>query len=299
MDINQLRYFISVAQTLNFSEAARRNGLTQPSISHHISELEKQLETQLFIRDKRSVILTDTGRAFLPRAVEVVELVQKSALQLKKMDAGESGQLTVSALTTASSMLSRCLAAFSKKYPDITVDIRLASGLEQTMVMNEDKYDLHFAITDMVPSGDSFEMISVGSDRLCLTMPADHPLADEFKTSGVDFSRLTRERFIACSQNDGPALYKRVMLLCANRSYKPVIVSQCDRTEAILLSVGAGLGISILPHAMRDVFYSENVAFFPLDGDDALRNYVLAWHKPIVNPAVKLFADTIRPLFEN
>ena len=45
MDINQLRYFISVAQTLNFSEAARRNGLTQPSISHHIGELEKQLES--------------------------------------------------------------------------------------------------------------------------------------------------------------------------------------------------------------------------------------------------------------
>ena len=85
MDINQLRYFISVAQTLNFSEAARRNGLTQPSISHHISELEKQLGTRLFVRDKRSVSLTDTGRAFLPSALEIVELAHSSEMKLKKM----------------------------------------------------------------------------------------------------------------------------------------------------------------------------------------------------------------------
>ena len=66
MDMNQLNYFISVAQTLNFTEAAKRNGITQPSISHHINELEKQLGARLFLRDRRSVTLTDAGREFLP-----------------------------------------------------------------------------------------------------------------------------------------------------------------------------------------------------------------------------------------
>lgn len=297
MDINQLKYFISVAQTLNFSEAARRNGLTQPSISHHISELEKQLDTQLFVRDKRSVILTDTGKAFLPRAEEVVDLVQKSAIHLKKMETGESGQLTVSSLTTASSMLSRCLSVFNKMYPDISVDVRFTSGRGQTMMMNEAKYDIHFSITEMVPGGDTFDTIGIGTDRLCLALPASHPLAGEFRRTGVDFSRLTHERFIACSQNDGPALYKQIMKVCAEQGYRPNIVNQCDRTEAALLSVGAGLGVSVLPQAMRDVFYSENVAFFPLESESAQRSYVIAWHKPILNPAVRLFVDTVRPLF--
>jgi DNA-binding transcriptional LysR family regulator len=66
MDINQLKYFIAVAQTLNFSEAARRSGISQPSISHSISELEKQLGAQLFIRSKRNVMITDAGRSCCP-----------------------------------------------------------------------------------------------------------------------------------------------------------------------------------------------------------------------------------------
>ena len=79
MDINQLKYFISVAQTLNFSEAARRNGLSQPAISHHIGELEKQLGCQLFVRSRRSVTMTDQGREFLPYAADMVETAEKAA----------------------------------------------------------------------------------------------------------------------------------------------------------------------------------------------------------------------------
>ena len=66
MDINQLKYFITVTQTLNFSEAARRHGISQPSISHHINELEKQVGAKLFLRDKHRVTLTAAGQELLP-----------------------------------------------------------------------------------------------------------------------------------------------------------------------------------------------------------------------------------------
>lgn len=297
MDINQLKYFISVAQTLNFSEAARRNGLTQPSISHHIGELEKQLQVQLFIRDKRSVTLTDAGRAFLPNAVEIVELAQKSALQLKKMDSGKSGHINIAALTTSSIILSRCLTAFSSAYPDVTVDINFTSGRTQALIMNEAKYDVHFAMAEMVPAGETFAVLPAGTDRLCLALPKGHHLCAEFAETGVDFSRLTNERFIACSQNDGPALYRQIMEVCAARGYTPNITCQYDRAEAVLLSVGTGLGISVIPEVLSHVFYSENAEFFPIDGDDTLRSYVIAWRRPITNPAVRRFTDMAAELF--
>ena len=134
-------------------------------------ELEKQLEVQLFIRDKRSVTLTDAGKAFLPDAVEIVELAQKSALQLKKMDSGKSGHINIAALTTSSIILSRCLTAFSAAYPDITVDINFTSGRTQALIMNEAKYDVHFAMAEMVPAGETFEVLPAGTDRLCLALP--------------------------------------------------------------------------------------------------------------------------------
>ena len=294
MDINQLKYFISVAQTLNFSEAARRNGLTQPSISHHINELEKFLNCKLFIRDKRSVTLTDAGRAFLPHALEMVELSHKAALELAGMEQGKGGRISLAALTTSSVILSKCLAAFSAAYPDIIVDINFTSGRSQALIMGEEKYDIHFAVEEMVPVGETFAYIRAHTDRLCLAVPKSHPLAAQ-KTA--DFSLLKNERFIACSQNDGPALYEQIMRVCKARNYKPKITCQYDRAEAVLLSVGAGLGISIIPEALSHVFYSENVAFIPIEGEDVCRNYVIAWRKNIKKASVSLFTAIAEELF--
>lgn len=297
MDINQLRYFISVAQTLNFSEAARRNGLTQPSISHHIGELEKQLGTRLFVRDKRSVTLTDTGRAFLPSALEIVELAHSSELKLKKMETGKSGHLNIAAITSASGMLYRCLRVFAKAYPEISVNISFNTGRHQTVTINEDRFDIHFSMTEMIPGGDTFATLPLESDRLCVALPGDHPLCADFRENGIDFAKLKSERFIAFSETDGPMLYKQVLSVCKARGYHPQIFIQQECAEAVALSVGAGCGIALLSGNLKTVCYAENVELFPIDGDDARRDYVMAWHKNALNPAVQLFVQTAMPMF--
>lgn len=293
MDIAQLNCFISVAQTLNFTQAARRNGITQPAISHQINELEKQLSCKLFLRSRKVVELTGAGREFLPYAVEMVDLAEKAAFQVRQAEAGASGHLSISALTTSSAVLSRCLSAFSKQYPDIFVDISFTSGRTQVLAMAQDKHDLHFAVREMVPQGETFEYLETHQDQLCLAVPKDHPLAG----GKLDFSKLTGERFIAVSESDGPALYRKIMDVCRSRGYEPDIIGQYDRAEAVLLSVGAGLGISVIPEAISRVFYSENVSFLPIDGTDAERTYVVARHRHSTNPAVRLFWELIQPMF--
>ena len=297
MDINQLRYFISVAQTLNFSEAARRNGLTQPSISHHIGELEKQLGTRLFVRDKRSVTLTDTGRAFLPSALEIVELAHSSEMKLKKMETGRSGHLNIAAITSSSAMLYRALRAFNAAYPEVSVNISFNTGRHQTVTINEERFDIHFSMKEMVPGGEAFSILPLESDCLCLALPADHPLCPAFRENGIDFSRLKGERFIAFSENDGPMLYKQVLAVCKARGYTPQIFCEQECAEAVALSVGAGCGIALLSGNLKSVCYAENVALFPIEGDDARRDYVMAWRKNALNPVVQLFTKTVIPLF--
>lgn len=293
MDIDQLKYFITVAQTLNFSEAARRVGLAQPSISHHINELEKRLGCQLFVRTRRSVSLTDAGQKLLPYAVEIVDLAEKAAFQLNHFEQGKGGHITIAALTTSSEALSECMAGFSVKYPDITVDINFTSGRAQALEMNEGKYDFYFAVEQMVPGGETFEYIKTHTDYLCVAFPKNHPLANK----PLDFSALENERFIAVSESDGPTLYTTIRNVCAARGYTPKVSCQYDRAEAVLLSVGAGLGISIIPGAISKVFYSRNVAFTRIEGDDAVRQYVLAWRSNTTNPAARLFIDTAREIF--
>ncbi len=297
MDINQLRYFISVAQTLNFSEAARRNGLTQPSISHHISELEKHLGTRLFVRDKRSVSLTDTGRAFLPSALEIVELAHSSEVRLKKMETGKSGHLNIASLTSAAGILLRCLRQFNAEYPDISVSISYTSGRRSPVTINDERYDIHLAMKEMLPSGDVFESLQLEHDRLCLALPADHPLCAEFRENGIDFTKLRGERFISFSETEGPMIYKQTLGVCQARGYNPAIYSQQECAEAVAVCVGAGCGIGLLSENVKYVSNVENVALFPIDGDDARRDYVMIWHKNALNPAVQLFTQTVKPLF--
>ena len=295
MDINQLKQFISVAQTMSFTEAAKRNGLSQPTISHSIRELEKQLSTKLFIRTKRSVVITDAGKELLPRALEMVDIAENTAFRIRQIESGGQGSISIAALTTSSFVLSKCISAFSEQYPDITIDISFISGGSQVIALSEARYDVHFAVREMVPVGSNFDSFISHSDSLCVVFPKNHPLADQ----PLDFSKLSEERFVAVSETGGPALYNEIQRICIQRGYEPNIVSKCDRVEAALLSVGAGLGISILPEALKRVFYSENVKFTRIPGVDALRTYVIAWHNVVTNPSVKLFIDVVEKLFKS
>jgi DNA-binding transcriptional LysR family regulator len=123
--------------------------------------------------------------------------------------------------------------------------------------------------------------------------PSNHPLADQ----PLDFGLLENERFISVAPSDNPSLYDRVQRVCSSRGYQPNLVYQYDRVEAAVLSVGAGLGISILPEALSRVFYAENATFRPIPGPDAARPYVVAWPRASTNPAVALFVETVKGLF--
>ena len=293
MDITQLRYFITVARTLNFSEAARRLEVTQPLVSHHIVELEKQLGGKLFTRSRHKVTLTDAGERFLPAATELVELADKAVFQFRQDQKGSRGHLSVTSLTTSSAVLAAVLAEFSAKYPDITVDIDVTPGQKQILAMNEHKYDFHFAALEMVPVGKTYDYLVTHSDHLCLVFPANHPLAE----MPLDFELLGAERFISIAPSDGPALYERMREVCRARGYEPNVVYQYDRVEAVVLAVGAGLGISILPEALSRVFYAENVRFRRIPGEDTARPYVAAWRRESSNPAAALFVETLKALF--
>ena len=95
MDLNQIRSFLAVTQTLNFTNAARQNGVPQSTISRQISDLESQLGVRLFYRTRRDVQLTQEGRTFLPYALEMMEASQKGAFAVRQLRDGAAGRLSL------------------------------------------------------------------------------------------------------------------------------------------------------------------------------------------------------------
>lgn len=285
MDLNQIRSFLAVTQTLNFTNAAKQNGVPQSTVSRQINDLETQLNVKLFYRTKRDVQLTEEGRTFLPYAREMMEAAQKGSFAVKQLHEGAKGRLSIATIATSGAFLADCLREFGKAYPDIVIDITYVSSGDALLDEGQDPYDFHFLHADMLPDSEEFDTMATHSDQLCLVVPKGHPLADG------DLSQLNREKFILVSENESPILYMECMEFFRSRRFSPNVVNESDNVRAVLLSVSAGLGITILPSSQPREIMASSLDLVPLDLDIG---YAVAWKKSLLNPAAKLFLEVLR-----
>ncbi len=287
MDLNQIRSFLAVTQTLNFTNAAKQNGVPQSTVSRQISDLESQLNVKLFYRTKRDVQLTQEGRTFLPFAIEMLEAAKKGAFAVKQLHEGAKGRLSIATIDISDVFLAGCLRDFGRAYPDIVVDINYVSSGDALLDEGQDPFDFHFLYGDMLPESEEFDTLPAYTDQLCLVVPKGHPLA----TGEADLNGLKQEKFILISENESPILYMQIMDFCRSRRFSPNIVNESDNVRAVLLSVGAGLGITILPASRPKEVMPSPLDLIPLDLDIS---YAVAWKKSLLNPAAKLFLDILK-----
>ncbi len=293
MDIENLRYFISVAQLLNFSEAARQNNVPQPKISRSILELETQLGAKLFFRTNRDVSLTREGETFLPYAIDLVDLAVKASDMVDQVHSGRTGYLSIATVSTTSRTLASFLSVFSTQYPDIIIDITQNTGKAQAMALMENRFDFHFAHLSMLPKDGRFDYVITHRDKLVLVVPKGHRL-----TQGkLDFDKLFQEKFIMISEPESPQLYNEIMTICTNHHTIPKVIHRYDKAESVLLSVGSGLGVSILPMGLTKAFLPDAVDVISLDSEGPEIEYVCAWPKQSRNPCSKIFLEVIKEYF--
>ncbi len=293
MDFHHLQYFVAVAQTLNFREAARRLSVAQSSVSRAIAEMEKQLDVQLFFRDSRNIALTEAGKAYLPYALDILSASKAGRFAAKRVQEGNDKHLSIAAVSTSSSILTECLSAFSSQHRDVVVDIACNSGNEEIVALSESRFDFYFCHQSMLPQDNQMDYLITHRDTLVLVVPKGHRLANR----PLDFSELKDERFITVSEVSGSLLYHQIEAICEANHYSPQIVNRYDKAESVLLSVSAGLGIAILPRALPSVFWPEKVNIVPIPNSNTERPYIVAWHKHLPNPSAHDFLKIVREKF--
>jgi DNA-binding transcriptional LysR family regulator len=290
MDLNQIRSFLAVTQTLNFTNAARLNSVPQSTVSRQIVDLEEQLGAKLFYRTKRDVKLTDEGRAFLPYAYEIMESSRKGFNAVLQLHNGANGRLNIATIPSSCSFLSDCLRLFGEKYPDIAVDITYVSSGDPLSDEGEDPYDFHFNHYDMLTENEAFDSIVTHTDNLSIILPKNHP----FVENGFNASSLGNEKFILVSENESPIVYMNVMNYFRANRISPHIVNECDDVRSVLLSVSASLGITILPSSQVKESFSDRLVALGVDDMDLTLAYAMVWKKSLLNPAATLFLQTVR-----
>ncbi len=291
MDINQLNCFITVAQTLNFSEAARRNYVSQSTVSRYVSDLEKEFGVQLFSRSHRDVIITNEGKALLPYAIEIVDTLKKAKTVVKQMHDGGQGKISLGCDVTSLSFPTKCIADFTEKYPGITIDIHQLDQADRSIAITGGEYDFCFMPRDMVPENSGIESIVTHYETLSVVTAKNY----KFKgRKSVSISEIADEKLLLLSESVAPIVYMEIMDLLRTFHISPKIENVFDDLVSMYVSSSSGIGISIIPDSIAAYTSSEYTDSFAIDDVDTSIAYVMAWGKDISNPAAKLFMEAVK-----
>jgi DNA-binding transcriptional LysR family regulator len=270
IDLTRLQAFIYAAENLSFSEAARHLHVTQPTISHHIKSLEKELGVELFLRTGHTLKLTNAGRLLLPwahklvhQAIEVQELM--ASLQEKIV-----GQLRVACSTTAGKYILPQLAArFCQRFPGIKVSI--LSCTQPNIVPGLLEGEANLAVVSSYDlCRDGFECQEFFNDHITLIVPADHPWA---MRQTVEPAELLDESMIMRETTSGT---RRVLL--TELAKHDITLDDLNtflelgNAEAIVMTVQAGFGVSFVSSlAASWALKQGRVVAVPVNGLDLQR----------------------------
>jgi LysR family transcriptional regulator, transcription activator of glutamate synthase operon len=243
MDLTQLAYFQTAAETEHFTKAAESAHVAQPALSRQIRALETELGLPLFDRLGRGVRLTAAGRTVLPRVERILAEVEAIRRDMRALRDLESGTVALGFLhSIGAHMLPTALAAFRARHPGVGFTLHEAPWTDLEVLI--ERGDLDLAITSPLPEHrPELAATPLLRDDLVAALPPDHPLAS---CREVHLSSLANEPFIFLGASFGE-LRTITADACARAGFQPRIVFEAEGLATMRGLVGAGLGVALLP----------------------------------------------------
>jgi DNA-binding transcriptional LysR family regulator len=218
-ELRHLRYFVAVAEELNFSRAARKLQMAQPPLSHAIRQLEAELGTELFRRSSREVKLTEAGNALLPGARRALAEAEGAIATAKRAAAGELGSLRIGFSWSARFETLPVLGqAFRLQRPEVELLTEEMWNSRMAPSLRDGTIDVAIALCPEVTRDLTYAQIR--SEPVVVLLSASHPLADEEE---IDLSALANEEFVLFPRELAPRLYDTLVGLCRQAGFEPTV----------------------------------------------------------------------------
>jgi len=257
MELRQLQYVVQIAAEKNFSRAAEKLHIAQPSLSQQLSKLEKEIGVLLFRRTTNTVELTHAGSVFTDKATAILDAVEQLRQEMDDLAQMRKGRLVVGSLPiTGSHVLPLVLPVFQARYPEIEVVLveDTTSKLEQLTASGQT--DLSVLSLPLLDPALSYEPLI--DEEIWLAVPPQHRLADAAGTDypdGIPIAQLEHEPFIVLKKGQG---FRQITHdLCASRGFEPRIVFESSNIETVQSLVAAGMGIAFVPSMVARAQGSE------------------------------------------
>jgi len=271
MELNQLRYTVAVADTGNFTRAAERSHVTQPSLSQQILNLEREIGHKLFHRLGRKAVLTEAGVVFLERARRILFEIENASKELSDHPALDR-RITVGSIpTVAPYLLVPLIARCRKEHPNLTIHLRedFRSDLVRAVVDG----DLDLAIVSHPVKDHRLSIEPLMTEPLLLIVGKNHPFASRSEISVAD---LAEETFV--TMGDSSTLAGQIRSFFGDHNFGPKIGYRCAQVATLKAFVAMGAGISILPQVDRLPEDRDTLTYLRLAGSAPKRELVLIRH---------------------
>jgi DNA-binding transcriptional LysR family regulator len=274
MKLQQVRFFITVADELGFSKAAAKLHVAQPSLSVQIKALEEEVGARLFERDKHHVFLTQAGKKFLQHARALLSMAETAKFEARCAAAGEMGTLDFGYTASAifSSVLARVIRLFRERHPQVLLTLHELTSVEQFHGLLEHKLDVGVLRRPDIRTPVGLQISEWYRTPLVVAIPHDHALA---RRQSLTLADLKGDSFIMYPREAGTGIYWQVMDLCAKAGFRPRVAREVLESSTLIGLVAAGVGIAIVPADMNCIQF-EGIEYKRLADAEAYSTLYLA-----------------------
>jgi DNA-binding transcriptional LysR family regulator len=262
VELRRLRYFVAVAEELNFRRAAERLHLAQPALSQQVRKLELEIGVQLLNRTRRDVSLTGPGAVLLDEARRLLQDAEAAARAAVDASAGTNGKLRVGHLADAvPAVLPRAIARFASRHPGVEVRPQMLPARRAIEDVRAGRLDA--AVVGLPAPTQGLHVTTLGSEGTVAAIAGRHPLSGR---PSIPLSELSETELILLPRTTNPAFYDGVLAACREAAIAPPLVEAAEpKVELALLMVAGGSGVALMPASAADHYSVEGVVFRALD----------------------------------
>ncbi|MGL6107659.1 selenium metabolism-associated LysR family transcriptional regulator [Romboutsia sp.] len=298
MDFKQLEAFVAVAKHKSFSKAARELFLTQPTISSHIQNLEKELDTILINRSNKTVTLTKSGEILYDHAIYILNNCKKAIYDIKEFSGKIEGIIDIACSSIPEAyILPNFLKCLSTNYPDVRFNI---SHYDSQYVISEILNErISFGLVGSKNNNPQVEYIDLIDDELILIAPKNLKLKNI--DGYIDIEELYNLTFIMRKEGSGT---RDLIFNTLNKNNfdtdKLNILAHVESNNAIKEMVKIGLGVSLISYiSALDYINNDNLDFFRIKDIDFFRKFYFIYSKKkIFNPLEDKFLNKLCEYFK-
>lgn len=289
LNLTKLRYFVVVADTLNFREASEILNVAQPAISRSIQILETDLGFKLLERTTRHVELTVAGAALADDARRALHLLERAVHHSRQLALGEAGEVILAySAQAAQAPMADLVLQFRKGHPEITISLYQMSSDEQRNALETGQIDLGMMLSAACSA--SMGHLPVFHERFVALVHHHHPFANR---KSVILEELREMDFVAGTTKRWDTFLSVMSEVCRKAGFLPNIVEEASDVPVILQLIAQQRGVTLFGASVASMLPPDVIAV-PVEDPYATFDISLVWNKKNISPLAEEFVSFLR-----